>query len=473
MPSHRDPKRNAFADDIQRPTYHYLPPNNWMNDPNGVIQWQGRYHLFYQYNPNAAQHGTIHWGHAVSDNLITWEDLPIALAPTPNSMDAGGIFSGCMVDNDGQPTIFYTGVESVAILHQVQCMALGSDDLVTWQKSAQNPMIAGIPAEAGDTIHNRDPFVWRSDDGWYMVLGSQIVDQAPTALLYQSQDLLNWQYLHPVYQGDVARHGVIWECPNLFPLDDKWVLLVSCHTGQDTGWTHYFVGDFVDQRFTPIYDAVFDHAYLYAPLTFEDDQSRRLLWGWLREGRSVDADLKAGWSGVQSMPRELRLDHKNRLLSIPVEECKMLRGDSDRYQDLSLDGELIIHKRGLALDMEATITFPDSGDFAIRVASAKDDSAYAEIRYDIVTQQLTIARVYATPDPNYDTHLHTAHHPLDDGEALQLRILLDGSVLEVMANYRTSITSRVYPMDAAHHHVKVFGRAEIVDLAIYEMTSIW
>src|SRR5438270_14066279 len=96
--------------DPHRPRYHFLPPSNWMNDPNGLIQWNGAYHLFYQYNPFAPVWGSIHWGHAVSADLVHWRDLPIALAPTPGSADEFGVFSGCAFDNDGAATILYTGV---------------------------------------------------------------------------------------------------------------------------------------------------------------------------------------------------------------------------------------------------------------------------------------------------------------------------------------------------------------------------
>ena len=96
--------------DRQRPRYHFLPPANWLNDPNGLIQWRGRYHTFYQYNPNGPFHGTIHWGHAISDDSVHWEHLPIALAPTPGGPDADGCWSGCAVDHDGVPTLIYTGL---------------------------------------------------------------------------------------------------------------------------------------------------------------------------------------------------------------------------------------------------------------------------------------------------------------------------------------------------------------------------
>ena len=115
--------------DLHRPAYHFVPPSNWMNDPNGLIHWRGQYHLFYQYNPNGAFHGTIHWGHAVSDDLVHWRDLPIALEPTPDGPDKDGVYSGCAVDRDGVPTLMYTGVRP-----QVQCIAepvdLADPDLV-------------------------------------------------------------------------------------------------------------------------------------------------------------------------------------------------------------------------------------------------------------------------------------------------------------------------------------------------------
>src|SRR6476659_8036409 len=109
--------RTRLAADQHRPQYHYLPPSNWMNDPNGLIQWRGRYHLFYQYNPNGAVDGTIHWGHAASDDLVHWRGLPIALAPTPGGPDHDGVYSGCALDHDGVPTLMYTVVHP-----QVQCI---------------------------------------------------------------------------------------------------------------------------------------------------------------------------------------------------------------------------------------------------------------------------------------------------------------------------------------------------------------
>src|SRR5256885_8803699 len=196
---------NAFAqrkgpvDDAHRPPYHFLSPSNWMNDPNGLIQWKGQYHLFYQYNPHGPFHGHIHWGHAVSSDLVHWTDLPIALTPTSGRADAYGCWSGCAIDNHGTPTLLYSGVHP-----QVVCLASGDEDLLTWHYYPGNPVIVGPPAElqartGGDF---RDPFVWREGDYWYLLMGSSIQGVGGAILLYRSVDLIHWDYLHPLLTGD-------------------------------------------------------------------------------------------------------------------------------------------------------------------------------------------------------------------------------------------------------------------------------
>ena len=156
--------------DPQRPRFHLMPPANWMNDPNGLIHWQGTYHLFYQYNPNGPFWGTIQWGHAISPDLVHWTHLPVALAPTPGSYDADGCFSGCAVDHDGVPTIIYTGVRDG---QQSTCVAVGDADLRTWRKYPGNPVIAAPPAGL-NVLGFRDHSVWREGDASAAVAGGTV-----------------------------------------------------------------------------------------------------------------------------------------------------------------------------------------------------------------------------------------------------------------------------------------------------------
>ncbi len=159
-----DELRERLRRDPHRPRYHFLPPAHWMNDPNGLIQWRGKYHLFYQHHPYGPLWANMHWGHAVSSDLVHWEHLPIALAPTPGSPDQDGVYSGCAVDNDGVPTIIYSGVRGK---DQLVCLATADGDdenLVTWRKWPGNPVIPERPANL-DILQYRDPSVWREADG--------------------------------------------------------------------------------------------------------------------------------------------------------------------------------------------------------------------------------------------------------------------------------------------------------------------
>jgi len=456
--------------DIHRPQYHYLPARNWMNDPNGVIQWQGRYHLFYQYNPYGANHANMHWGHAISDDLVHWEELPIALSPTPDSVDRGGIFSGCTVDDKGTPTAFYTGVnEDYSI--QLQCMAQGNDDLTVWKKSSANPVIDSVPPEMGQTGDFRDPYVWQESDGWYMVVGSRVEGVGGAILLYRSDNLIDWQYLNPLFVGESARNGVMFECPNFFKLDDKWVLIISSHTGQTTGTVLYFVGRYEHHKFIPEVEGVLDSGYYYAPLSHLDEQGRRILWGWIREGRTVEQQISAGWSGVQAIPRVLTLGADHHLCMLPVPELETIRNTRHRFTADNLTNELL-PASGLSLDIEATFKVTDA-TCGIEVACSLDGIEKTTIYYEPSTETLRIVRQYNEATTKVDTYAQGLSHRLLADEKLELRILLDGSVLEVIANQRACITSRIYPTSKAHHHIRVVNSTALEKLNIWEVESIW
>ena len=324
---------HSLARDSHRPRYHFLPPANWMNDPNGLIHWQGRYHLFYQYNPNGPFHGTIHWGHAVSDDLVHWEHLPIALAP--GDLDADGCWSGCAVDADGTPLLFYTGVSP-----QRQLLATGSPDLLHWRKHPE-PLIAAPPPDidAGPHQDFRDPYVWRAEDGWYMVIGSQDVGKGGVILLYRSMDLRRWDYLHPLLRAEEVRgfpiwNGSMWECPNFFPLGDAHVLMLSVWDQQQTYYPVVFSGDFSAQKFHPRRQERVDWGgCFYAPQVMRDAHGRALMWGWLWEQRTAEAQRAAGWAGVMSLPRVLSLAPDGALLQQPARQALGRGGSGPRRSD--------------------------------------------------------------------------------------------------------------------------------------------
>lgn len=459
--------------DPHRPRYHFLPPSNWMNDPNGLIQWNGKTHLFYQHNPGSPLWGNMHWGHAVSADLIHWTDLPIALTPTPGDPDEAGCFSGCAVNN-GLPTFIYTGTRGARHDIQTQCLATSQDDLLTWQKYADNPVLSEVPPEAGQTADFRDPFVWKDGDTWFMVLGSRIKDVGGAVFLYHSPNLIDWEYLNPLLIGDIKRNGVIWECPNFFKLGDSWVLIISTHTGSATGTVIYFVGSYENNHFVPNYEGILDYGELYAPLTFVDEQNRRLLFGWVREARSAEAQRQAGWSGVQSVPRVLKLDAQKRLTMAPAPEIERLRGSQQHYGSLELSQNISLDITGRALDIVAEFAPTQSGTCGLSVACSEDRSERTDIVYDTGSGQLTVRRITPQTNQGSTDYIRSAPLSLEDEEPLRLRVLLDGSVLEIIANDRTSLTARTYPAQRDSEHVQLFGTAaHLNSLDVWEMRSTW
>jgi beta-fructofuranosidase len=218
-----DPATHAkLALDHHRPTYHFLPPMNWMNDPNGLIQWKDTYHLFYQHNPAEAKWGPMHWGHATSPDLLHWEHHPVAMEPELNSPDEYGCWSGVTVVHDGKPVIVYSGNSRVG---QRCCLAHSNDDLQTLIKDARNPVIPDLPD--GYTIDEyRDHCLWLEGHTWNQLIGARIENVGGTVLLYRSYDLVNWQFVGPILVGgeyavDPLPKNAMWECPDLFPVGDN------------------------------------------------------------------------------------------------------------------------------------------------------------------------------------------------------------------------------------------------------------
>lgn len=433
--------------DPHRPLSHFMPPANWMNDPNGPIFWKGRHHLFYQHNPKEAWFsGPMCWGHAVSDDLVNWTHLPIALAPTPGGPDKDGCWTGSAVDNNGVPTIMYTGVHP-----EVQCVATGGDDLVKWQKHPANPVIAQPPPGL-DVTGFRDPCVWREDDAWYVVIGSGIKGEGGAALFYRSPDLISWEYLHPLLVGQKESTGEMWECPDFFPLGDKHVLLVSV-----LGTTLYFIGTYRNHRFYPEIQGNTDFGgSFYAAKSYLDGSGRRILWGWIWEGRNENAVRAAGWAGVMSFPRILGIDGSV-LTMEPAPELLALRGASEKFEDFAVaPGEMLLDRiSGDSLEISAEIDPGSAEEVGLKVFCAPDGSEETIIAFNQAEGRIWVNRERSSLSPDVHRSVNGGPFKLNEGENLNLRVFLDKSVVEVFANRRACLTTRVYPSRRDSVHVKL------------------
>ena len=441
-----------LAADPLRPQFHLLPAKNWMNDPNGPIYWKGHYHMFFQYNPNAAVWGDMHWAHAVSDDMIHWRHLPIALAPTPGWDDADGCFTGSAVDDNGVATILYTGVKTVpperATLRdgvhnfrEVVCLATSVDpQLRAWSKwktpviePPQDPRLTGF----------RDPFLWRDAGTWYLGVASGVRKEGGNILLYRSKDLRGWEYLHPLASGkwnerdlvNPVDSGEMWECPDFFVLGTKHVLLYST-----AGGVYWETGelDSKDLVFHSEKRGVLDYGAYYAQKTQLDAHGNRVLWGWITEKRSDDELRAAAWAGCMALPRVLSISADGDLEMRFAPEARSLRAQSFELPPLDASPAERTSK-AKSIEIEGV-----AGELAWRMKKRGEARA-----------ALTLAdRVGPWFSVSLEAPQGAAQKLIVNGKSIDLlenagwerefRLFVDGSVAELICDNLHVVTMRIY-----------------------------
>lgn len=330
---------------------HLKAPGNWMNDPNGFIYYRGKYHLFYQHFPYAPVWGTMHWGHAVSEDLVHWKHLGIALFPTKN-YDRNGVFSGSALEKDGEMHLYFSAVRYLEAeaenIHQAagerfetsQAMITSKDGVHfdNW-KDKRQILPVSHDEEIADAADTRDPKVWYDDGMYYMVLGSTYKKKIGRILFYKSEDALNWSY---VSQYRSKRFGRILECPDLFRAGGSYVFIGSpmyiglreadgvdarpgnfSDTAEDgregmKGHEHHSVcalAEFDKESCVMTLSGKMQYVDygmdLYAPQTNLDASGRRVMIAWMRMPRAVEDGDEVPWNGMMCLPRvvEVREGH--------------------------------------------------------------------------------------------------------------------------------------------------------------------
>lgn len=439
---HLEPQVAEIAHDPLRPEYHLMPQHNWMNDPNGPIWWKGQYHLFYQLNPHAAVWGDMHWGHAVSPDMVHWQHRPIALAPTPGGADSEGCFSGSAVVLDGKPAFIYTGVQNAPQsdatirdgsdkLRETQMLAIAEDDNLLHWKKQETPIIA-TPPQGMMVTGFRDPCPWREGDMWYLGLGSGEREVGGCVLLYRSRDFRHWEFLHKLTQGrpngkvavNPCESGEMWECPDFFAVSGKHVLIYS--TEGKVFWT---TGEYDARghRFIPTRTGLIDQGAGYAPKSFVPPDGRRILWVWIRETRPEAEFAAAGWAGAMGLPRVLTANADGELETRPAVEVEKLRG---AVETQALLPQRPVRQKLATLRRELHIALGEAGQkIAVRLFT-QGKKAW-ELVVDVPAHLVTCGETsFALPAMRW----------ADDS----LRIFFDGSVIESFIVGREVLTSRVY-----------------------------
>lgn len=381
----------------QRPAFHFTPYIGWMNDPNGFSFYNNKYHLFYQYNPYDTKWDSMHWGHAVSSDLLHWEYLPAALAPDME-YDLNGCFSGSSIEPpNGHHLLMYTGVYREPGKNkdfQAQCIATGNG--IDYEKYDGNPVLSAVDLPKGMSFYDfRDPKIWRDVDGKYKCVVATCNKFGNGAiLLYESLDAFKWTFCN-VLAKNKNRFSKMWECPDFFEIEGKNILILSSQNMSADGFKHFekcgvfcIIGEYIksDNRFLAENKLPVDYGKdFYAPQTTVTPDGRRVMIGWLQNWSNV-SDYRSDenkWFGEMSLPRELSLKD-GKLFQKPISELEKYRQEKVQYKNRIISGDVSLKGvNGRIIDLELLIK-PSSekniyNNFTIKFACS--DNSYAMLTF--------------------------------------------------------------------------------------------
>ncbi len=431
---------------VERPVYHFHPPAQWMNDPNGPLYYKGYYHVFYQYNPYADTWGRMHWGHARSKDLVHWEHLPIALWPSHELGEQHCYSGSATITGEGKPMLFYTSVpfrtnaEIGKYRHREEWAAISDDDMMTWTKI---PHLIEHTTKEGERISAQDPFVFKRNNKTYLVSTSKSGYNTTQSLhIYEAvdQSLTKWDHRGEFFDKVMA-------CPNLVNFGDKWALMLM---------RHYYVGTIDWETFRlearKIDDLVYgtDFNARASNILFDDDKGRVIFLTWISRRKNYDHPGR-GWAGCLSLPTEISLGNDDHLIFKPIEELKVLRGNEQEIQpfDLANEARLIPEFKGDVKEMKFTIRPTDNATFGIRVRVSEDGTR--GVSFNFSSGKLLV-------DGHGEQATEVSYVLREDG-TLSVHIFLDNAILEYFLNEGTGYGVQYMHSDVEDTGVELFSRS--------------
>lgn len=460
-----------------RPAYHFSPKYGWMNDPNGMVYHDGKYHLFYQYNPYASVWGNMHWGHAVSDDLNKWEHQPVAI--TPDTL--GAIFSGsAVIDKDNTAGFGHNAMIAIytsAGDMQTQSIAYSLDNGLTFIKYEKNPVLSNT-----DIVDFRDPKVFwhKASQKWIMSLAT-----SQTITFYGSKNLKEWEKLSEFGVG-LGAHGGVWECPDLFPLayngQTKWVLFVSINPGGPNGGsaTQYFIGDFDGTMFKA--DKLPHPLWLdygrdnYAGVTWNDaPDNRRIFIGWMSNWDYANQVPTVNFKSVSTLPRELRLVHNGKHLVVgnsPVKEITGLRNESKKMQDIQVEStytiDKLLDKNDGAYEVEMTLEAGSTERFGFTLENRRRE----ELKYSFNLKDgelLTDRSKSGVTDFSEKFAPEVIKAPLVKKNTYKIRLFIDNASSELFINDGELVSTNIIFPSEPYNSLEFEGNIKVKDIAIHKI----
>ncbi|WP_100406880.1 glycoside hydrolase family 32 protein [Bacillus solitudinis] len=488
-------KKANYYTERYRPQFHYSPQKNWMNDPNGMVFYRDEYHLFYQYHPEGSEWGPMHWGHAISKNMVDWEHYPIALEPDALGM----IFSGSAVVDWNDTTGFFGGKEGLVAVFthhskeevQSQSIAYSNDKGRTWIKYNGNPV---IPNEGIKDF--RDPKVfWHNETNeWKMVIAA-----GQKVMLYSSPNLKEWTYLSD-FGANEGAHGGVWECPDLFrlPVDgnihqQKWVLQVDLGDGAIAGGSgsQYFIGDFDGTTFVnenkPSETLWVDYGRdFYAAQSFSDvlkEDGRRICMAWMSNWRYANKVPTTPWRSAMSIPREMELrqnDNGNiKLFQKPITELQTLRQSKVNISNEFVNGDknVLANQEEDVFEIVAEIENLSAVEFGFKVRKSSLNKEETIVGYNFNKEELFINR--ENSGENSFSEEFSGRHAVkltSSKESIRLHLFIDKSSVELFFNDgEVVMTDLIFPKeDSKELELYVIdGEVKVISLEVYSLRSIW
>ena len=424
--------------DYWRLKFHLMPPVGWLNDPNGLCEFNGEYHIFYQYSPFDANGGIKLWGHYTSKDFINYKNNGTEIfADQP--FDCHGAYSGSTIVHNGKMNIFYTGNVKHVGEHDYISSGRGHNTVLLVSEDGKTFTNKKLIMTNDDypenmTCHVRDPKVWMENNKFYMVQGARDKDDIGQVLLFESDDMINWNVINIIKSE--SKFGYMWECPDLFEMDGQ-LYIICCPQGVETQGIDYenvhqvtamkldydFDTDEYEITDIKLFDRGFD---FYAPQTFEDESGRRILIGWMG---IPDADYtnpteEAGWQHALTIPRELSV-RDGKLIQEPIEELKQLRSE-DKAVCTFCYGQTIIMQNAI---YEAVVDFKRCREMVMTLR----EGITLSYKDNILTLNLG---VYGSGRSTRKVRLEKLEH---------LQIFADTSSLEIFVNHGEEVfTTRIY-----------------------------
>lgn len=434
-----------------RPDYHFTPEIGWLNDPNGFSYYNKNYHLFYQFYPYDIKWNDMHWGHAISKDLITWEYEKVAMSNDTIS-DANGCFSGSAIEKDGKLYLLYTGLinpnmgfrDNPNEIIQHQCLA-HSEDGINFTKYEKNPVISQYDLPEGyKRADFRDPKVIEKDGIYYVVMVAKNKEGRGDILLYKSNDLVKWNFLSAVYKSK-HEENMMLECPDIFSLDGKEVIIFSgmpcdeSFEGKVGNTTEYLVGslDFEKGVFQIESRGIVDYGHsFYAPQSMEDMLGNRITIGWMKKwvNKTIQVPEEFGWNGMMSLPRVLSLKDGT-LIQKPVESISNYFVNKIVYKNTKVHKETFIHEvEGHRLYLKLDVVAQEADMFTLNLFGKEDKAV--KLNFDLAKNSVTYNSLYDNMTEKYDLGGYVINR-----DKINLELFLDKYTIELFLNHGEKVFS--------------------------------